>query len=341
MATSLQDQTGIVAGDNFVICLRDDGYLWGIGSNDCGQMGIRDVSYLYDWTRLPLRGVKKIFNGANNTNVSKCIFAVMENGDLYTAGYNTTARSFLGYPSGNNSTFTRVGIDKVNAIACTEYGTAFIKQSGSVYYTGHDQYVGGFSTSGYKTAITQANGKLEGIIDACPCPSSGYMMYLNSNNEFFMTTSNSSICNASPIRDSLYKGLKTDVLKIACGKDGGTAVYQTTGGELYTYGTNSNGQCGTNNTDTQAIWVKINVDDVKQVALGSDHTLVLKSDGTVYGAGYNGYGQLCNGSTTASKVFTKLNIPYPVKAIQCGPNSSYFIIEDNTVKYNVLKYGGV
>jgi len=41
---------------------------------------------------------------------------------------------------------------------------------------------------------------------------------------------------------------------------------------------------------------------VTAVAGGSAHSLALKSDGTVWAWGWNGYGQLGNGTTTDSSV---------------------------------------
>lgn len=56
---------------------------------------------------------------------------------------------------------------------------------------------------------------------------------------------------------------------------------------------------------------------VKQVACSQTHLLILKNDGTVWGCGYNGYGQLGNNTSTPTNVFVKSNIDN-VSSIVCG-----------------------
>ena len=48
----------------------------------------------------------------------------------------------------------------------------------------------------------------------------------------------------------------------------------------------------------------INITDIKQIACGANHTVVLRNDGSVWSTGYNEFGQLGSGNTTNQKVFT-------------------------------------
>ena len=83
--------------------------------------------------------------------------------------------------------------------------------------------------------------------------------------------------------------------------------------------------------------------NVKQVACSQTHLLILKNDGTVWGCGYNGYGQLGDNTTTSTKVFVKSNIDN-VSSIVCGGyNYSIALKNDGTIwgcGYNSGQLGG-
>ena len=334
MATSMQDQPGIIAGTDYVICRRDDGTLWGFGSNAKGQLGLGSVASVAEWTQLPLTGVAKIFNGGNNTNVQYCVFAIKNNGDLYSTGYNTTARSFLGYASANTTTFTKVNLSNVYGVTCTEYGTAFVKTDGTVYYTGHDKYIGGFTTTNYKTTITRANTSLVNIIDACPSFNSGYVCYLKNTGEWYHTYKNTNVNNATAVSGNLFLGLKTDIVKLCSSKDAGHVYCLDENGDWYGWGENTNGQLGNGNTTDQTKWVKIPITDVKQVAMGAGFTLILKNDGTVWASGLNTNKQLADETTTKRTSFVQSSCRFgPAISIQAAPTASYLRLDDNIREY--------
>ena len=53
------------------------------------------------------------------------------------------------------------------------------------------------------------------------------------------------------------------------------------------------------------------MDDVVQVSAGSDHTVAIKSDGTLWAFGENEYGQFGNGSLESEK-----NVTVPTRVLQ-------------------------
>ncbi len=56
--------------------------------------------------------------------------------------------------------------------------------------------------------------------------------------------------------------------------------------------------------DVHAVWPSsVLAGDVKAMAAGGDHSLVLKNDGTVLATGWNAYGQLGDGSNTDKNTF--------------------------------------
>ena len=101
---------------------------------------------------------------------------------------------------------------------------------------------------------------------------------------------------------------RAPAVPIAAGSDHNLA--QRADGRVWTWGFNSNGQLadGTQTNRGVAAFARLNATDIlttaAAVAAGTDHSLALTSTGGVIGWGYNGYGQLGDGTSTRR--------PYPV-----------------------------
>ena len=78
----------------------------------------------------------------------------------------------------------------------------------------------------------------------------------------------------------------------------------TSDGKVFAWGENSSGQLGNGTTNDSTTPVAVDMrgalsgKTVTAIAAGSYHTLVLTSDGKVFAWGYNGWGQLGDGTTT-------------------------------------------
>jgi hypothetical protein len=69
------------------------------------------------------------------------------------------------------------------------------------------------------------------------------------------------------------------------------------------------------------------------ISCGYNCTIVLMNDGTIYGCGYNYYGQFGNNTTTNSLTLTSMT-PVPGKtpsAISCGDSFTIVLMKDGTV----------
>ena len=90
-------------------------------------------------------------------------------------------------------------------------------------------------------------------------------------------------------------------------------VYLESDGTVWTWGNNSNGQLGngTNGPGTDSsVPVQVpGLSGMTAIAAGTNFTVALKNDGTVWTCGYNGYGQLGNGTNGPG---TDSNIPVQV-----------------------------
>jgi alpha-tubulin suppressor-like RCC1 family protein len=110
-------------------------------------------------------------------------------------------------------------------------------------------------------------------------------------------------------------GLTSGVLQVAAG--GGHALAITTGGILWAWGANDHGQLGdsTETTRSAPVQVVTGQSGFRQVAAGFDHSLALKSDGTVWAWGGDNFGQLGIGFNTTSRP-TPVEVPGLTNIIQ-------------------------
>ena len=96
-------------------------------------------------------------------------------------------------------------------------------------------------------------------------------------------------------------------------------------GTLWGCGYNGYGQLGLGDTTNRTTFTQVttNGDDVKSIYCGGYHTLILKNDGTLWGCGYNQYGQLGLGDTNSKSTFTEITTNTDdIKEVYCGENNT-------------------
>jgi len=106
-------------------------------------------------------------------------------------------------------------------------------------------------------------------------------------------------------------------------------------GTVWTWGWNSDGQLG-NGTDTDSdvptLASPLSFIDVIAIAAGSEHTLVLRSNGQVLGCGNNSGGQLGDGTNTESNSPVQVGfVATDIIAIAAGGSFSMAMKQDGTV----------
>ena len=108
---------------------------------------------------------------------------------------------------------------------------------------------------------------------------------------------------AVQVKDNTGEGYLEKVVDIATTTVGSSAVLSD--GKVYAWGAGANNALGVNSTSNQILPVKVHDGyNVIQAQMGTTSILVLKGDGTVWGAGYNNVGQLADNSTAARTQLT-------------------------------------
>jgi alpha-tubulin suppressor-like RCC1 family protein len=118
-------------------------------------------------------------------------------------------------------------------------------------------------------------------------------------------------------------GTSSDWAEIATGSV--FCIGLKTNGTLWAWGTNGNaGYLGNNSTVTSLIPIQIGTDnDWIKISSGLDHTLAIKSNGTLWAWGYNGYGNLGDGTYTNRLVPTQIGLDNNWTDVYVGDDFSF------------------
>ncbi len=123
----------------------------------------------------------------------------------------------------------------------------------------------------------------------------------------------------------------SDAIAIAGG--GEHTIALKSDGTIRAWGSNGSGELGDGTTVESFTPVQVNgISDVTKIAGGGEsYTMALKSDGTVWAWGYNGHGQLGDGTTDRRITPVQVSEISDVTAIDCGYGQSLALNSDGTV----------
>ena len=106
-------------------------------------------------------------------------------------------------------------------------------------------------------------------------------------------------------------------------------------GSVWVCGYDGSGGMGLGSTNTKYLFTQIDSigNDNKQIACGCSNTFVIKNDGSLWGTGSIGSGQLGLGDTTYKTTFTQVttNINNDVAQIACGGSSTFILKNDGSL----------
>ena len=325
----------IACGDYFTFILYNDGRLYCSGLNDKGQLGLNDTTNRNTFTQVTTNinnDVKQVACGTEHTIILK------NDGTVWSTGYNAYGQLGLN-DNTNKKTFTQVTINinnDVKQIACGSEYTFILKNDGSLWSCGnnrlltYDYLYGNLGLGDYddRNTFTQVTTNInndakqvvcggwhtfilknDGSVWACGRNDRG-QLGLNDNtnkNTFNQVTTN----------------INNDVKQVVCG--GWHTFILKNDGSVWACGDNQYGQLGLGNTTNRNTFTQVTTNinnDVKQIAGGSWHTMIIKNDGSLWSCGLNGNGRLGLCDTTQRTTFTQVttNINNDVKQVVCTGN---------------------
>jgi alpha-tubulin suppressor-like RCC1 family protein len=322
----------ISMGNSHTLVLMSDGTVWANGANYHGELGNNTISGYYSSLPVQVKGlssVKSISAGAYHSIALKndgTVWAWGENlyGEL---GNGTTTNSFLPVQVKD--------LTDVKSISAGAYHSIALKNDGTVWTWGYNCYgqLGNNSTTNSSSPV-----QVQGVNGTVTSISAGTCFSLISKSDgtvwawgynYYGQLGNGSTTDSSlPVQVSGLTGIGL----VSAGGSLSLAL-KSDKTAIYAWGYNKHGELGNGSTSNSSLPVQVQgINDIKSISTGGDHSLALKSDGTLWAWGYNCYGQLGNNSTSNSSYpIQVLGLIGTISSISTGAFHSQVIINDGTV----------
>ena len=325
----------IQAGENHTIFVCNDKSVYGCGQNYNGQIGDGSIINIITPTLFTISNntISSIALGGDNHTLYLCT-----DGSLYSFGNNQYGELGLGntntvsevtqntYFANNSKTVTKIAAHRNNG------SSIFLCSDGTVYSCGqgNNGQLGLDNNYNYDSP-TQITAFSNIIISDIICGEYHTIFLDSSKNVYtcgYYANGQLGLGNLGSIDYVATHAQITDLSNIdSIGAGHYHTLFLCSNGSVYACGSNGYGQLGTGNFGND-VFTPILITDLSniiQVSCGENYSLFLCSDGTVYGCGQNGNGQMGLGDTTDAYALTQINELSNIVAIACGWSHSLFL----------------
>ena len=315
------------------LILKNDGTLWGCGLNNFSQLGLGDNKTRSTFTEITTNtnNVKSVYCGGRHTIILK------NDGTLWGCGNNSFGQFGLGDTT-NRNIFTKIitNANNIKEVYCGSYHVIILKNDGTLWGCGKNDYGQlGLGDNTNRNIFTQIATNIDDIKSIC-C-GDNYTFILKNDNTLWGCGDNS--CGQLGLGDKTNRTTFTrvttntdDIKEIYCGSY--HAIILKNDGTLWSCGDNSFNQLGLGDNKIRTTFTQVtaNTDNIKEIYCGANRTLILKNDGTLWGCGYNRYGELGLGEIADKNIFTQITTNADdIKLVCCGDNYTIILKNDDTL----------
>ena len=334
----LTDIISVSASRNCVIALDNNGNVWSWGYNRYGQLGLEDIeSQAYAVKISSISNIKEISCGKDH------VLALDNDGYVWSWGRNVFGQLGLGDDADIYVSIPEKisSISNIKAISCGYACSMALGEDGYVWTWGSGD-LGRPDNSVYNIPVKISLSNIAQI-------SAGYrhLLALDDNgnvwtlgsNEYGQLGDDTYINKNYPVKVLDGAGELGNVISISAA-DYHNIVLKSNG-SIFGWGKTSEGQLGVGNMEQENDWIQVmNVTPrIVQVSSKLYHSIVLKSDGTVWASGYNDYGQLGNTEATDEKIAAPVQVMGVsgeryldnIKEVKAGDGASFALTKDGKV----------
>ncbi len=310
----------IAAGDGHLLALDASSNVYGLGNNTYGELGVAGVKNVTVPTLI------KDASGNNITDIESVkasqysSYMLTKQGDVYSFGRNTNNALGIDSKAASISLPTKLDISKVERISAGQNYAVAVLEDGFTYSWGVNTY--GQLGLGNKEETTKPTliGKIKAVKSkdiVTIKEGESVSVPVTVNNTFNLRYD--VVANGGFTFKAIDESIATTNNDVVTGvKSGITTVVAT-------------------HTQTDLV-ANISVEVLKEtqesvidVESGIDFTIALKADGTVWGWGANGCGQLANNTTVDANQPIQIVTNTRVKQIATGRNHIALLTEDGKV----------
>ncbi|MGQ8873815.1 RCC1 domain-containing protein [Paenibacillus sp. TSA_86.1] len=313
------------------LALRDDGTVWSWGFNDSGQLGLGDYIDHSTPTQVPnLNNVNKITAGYSHS------MALTNSGDIWSWGNNYYGE--VGDASAIQKRPNPVKAAHLKGATDIEAGEMYsyaLKKNGSVWSWGNNTYgqLGNGTTTSQPTRVLVSGFSYPVDKDAPSAPaqlrvagktSATAVLYWEESEDNhavkeYLVYSGSTLFSTLPVDG---KSLESIVNYTASG---------LAPGQTYTFTVKAKDYQGNVSEASNSVTVTTEQSFTKEMSGGQDHTLVLKTDGSVWAWGSDQSGQIGSDKVYSTKTPTQVSNLSSITAITSGPDYNLALKSDGTV----------
>lgn len=316
----------VVGGRDSAYAIKTNGTLWATGINDCGQFGDGTTNSTSTWKQI-LTSVSQVAAGCGTT------YALRTDGTLWATGYDYDGEMGDNYASFPETYTWKQVLTNVSRVAAGQDAAYAVKTDGTLWATG-DNYHGQLGDG-----TTTETGTWEQVLTNVSQVSSnpfGFSAYaIETDGTLWATGYNDDgqLGDGTTTDAHTWEQVLSNIAQVVedNGYDCSTFAIDSNGG-LWVTGANESGEFGVSGYGAASsdMWKQTLYDSVKQVGAGWNSSYIIKTDGTLWAAGTDGYSQLGDGNSfgkySYNQVFSN------VAQVAAGTDySSYAIKTDGTL----------
>jgi len=343
----MQNTTGktvkkVAPGNVHTLVLMTDNTIFGTGRNNAGQLGLSNFNNQTVLTQM-VNSTGKTPLSIYSATSSFSTFVLMTDNTIYGTGGNGAGQ--LGIGNLTNQTTLQPMINSTGKTPTSIYASGryvLVKMNDNTIYGAGENNFGmlglGFNSTN-QTTIALMQNTTDQTVNQFICGDRLTVLLMN-NGSIYTTGLNTT--GGLGIGHSRYYYNYTPIINLnvtpVLSEFGGTHIMiLTTTGDIYGIGSNTSGQLGIGNITNQTSYQLMTNSTGKTpigIACGANHTIVFMTDGTIYGTGANGLGELGLGNVITPRNTLQLmtnSTGKTPKEISCGANHSIVFMTDGAI----------